>query len=269
MALRFTIPGLLLTFGLTWMPVNSLAQELTEHDLQAIQLPMDKDDPVFEYDSKGGFTVAPPPGFKPTPMLRVFADGKVITGLRPGMQSGTQMLSENELNQFLHRIVNQHEFYSVSENEIKRTLMEDGLQPMIADASTSVFKANLQRGTHEVSIYALQYTAQRQGDIPGLNSLLEIEKLARDMIAKTIVASEPKIDLLLKTINQQRTEKFPESEPFDLNDIRYAARFENGSVDYMFLKPLRNSDPAKALNARYRRDPAGDVQIEIQEQVVR
>ena len=73
------------------LPVSAQDKELTEEQLASIQLPMDPEDPVFEYDSFGGMRMAVPEGFEATPDLQVYGDGKVVAGTsRPNGRLGAK-----------------------------------------------------------------------------------------------------------------------------------------------------------------------------------
>ena len=92
-------------------PAFAQDEKLTEEQLASIQLPMDPEDPVFEYDSFGGMRMPVPKDFQATPDLRIYGDGKVVAGISsPAIKSCTLMISEDQLNQFLHFVANINAF---------------------------------------------------------------------------------------------------------------------------------------------------------------
>jgi hypothetical protein len=247
------------------IPAFGQEESLTEEQLASIQLPMDPDDPVFEYDSFGGMRMAVPNDFEPTPLLRVFADGKIVTGgSSPAVKSCNIVLSEDQLNQFLHFVVNKQGFYEITKAELDNKMAVSGQQLFIADAPTSKFSVNLQRGSNSVEIYALSSAASTFSEIEEIQTLLEIQKKCRQLIAICNLGNEQQTNELLIKINQQMKAKHPDLAAFEAKDVRFATRYTDGKFQASFRKSFKETEdsPPFIVAARVKR-PTADAVYEI------
>ena len=248
---------------IVWLPCSVFAQEekLTEEELASIQLPMDPEDPVFEFDSFGGMRMAVPKDFKATPGLRVYGDGKVVAGSsRPSVKVCTQMISEEQLNQFLHYVANKQKFYEMTTEDLNQKMADSGQQIMLADAPTSRFSINLQRGANSVEIYALNFVVRKFIEIEEFRNLFEIEKRCRKMIAVCRLGNELQTQRLLEELNSALKAKHPDLAPFAAADVRYATRYVDGKFEASFRK-IYDADgdrPTRVVNVRINRQTDDD-----------
>ncbi len=248
-------------------------EQLTEEDLARIQLPMDRDAPVFVYDVTGGFRMVNPDQFKSTPMLTIYADGKVVTGSSiPGVEHCQQKWTESELNQFLHWVVNRQKLYEITTAGIKQEMAESGQNLRITDAGTSEFKVNLQRGSHTVQIYALFAMAPRYENIESLQRMLEIENRCKQLIAQTNLGTGKDVEEMLVAINKKLKTLQPDFAPIDIADVRYATRYVGGKLQANFEKSYPASDDSQAQTASVRfvqngKESTPDISIRFREDV--
>ncbi len=183
--------------------VNAQDKTLTEEQSSNIQLPMDTDHLVFEFDTLGGFRVATPPSFEPTPALRVYADGRVVTGSSsPTIVGGEGTITDTELKRFLNLVVNKERFYEMSSAGIKEK-MTSAVVPMMMDGATSKFTIDLPKGTHSVEIYALNLAAKHFAHVSEIQQLVAIEKQCRQLIARINLGDPELTKQLLRAVNQK------------------------------------------------------------------
>ncbi len=256
----FTLVTVLLFCIVDLVPAQETSK-LTEEQLARIQMPMDPADPVLEYDASGGFRMALPAGFVATPILRVYSDGKVVTG---GASSGTKSceakLSEDQLNQLLHWIVNEKKFYEIDEDKIKNQLMESANPMLVADAATSQFKLNLQRGTHSASVYALRMMAPKVKEISEMQTLLALQERCQLLVAKTIIGDDEEQRVLLKAVNAEFAKLHPNHNRFLASDIMFATRYDDGRFRVSLRKTFEKSNqlPGRRFAVRVMQDSPDD-----------
>jgi hypothetical protein len=247
--------------------LTQASTKLTEEQLIKIQLPMDPTDPILEYDSTGGFRMALPQGFVSTPILRVYADGKVVTGgSAPEAKSCETKLSESQLNQLLHWVVNEKKFYEIDEQEIKRQLLESGNAMMVADAATSQFKLNLQRGSHQVDVYALMMMAPRNKEVEEMQTLLDVQRRCQLLVAKTTIGDDEEMRVLLEAVNSEFAKSQPNLNKFLANDVTFATRYKDGRYRVSLRKTFEKSGelPSRRFTARVMQNsPDGELAVSI------
>lgn len=266
--------------NLTWFLVLSLnlfmsspmpgqEEPLSDEQLASIQLPMDPEDPVFEFDSFGGYRMATPADFEPTPSLQVFADGKIVTGgHNPTVKSYSRHLSEAELNQFLHFVVNRNGFYEIHTAELKDRMAGTGKELFIADSPTSRFTINLQRGANSVEIYALSFAARTFEEVEEVRKLLEIQRRCQQLIATCHLGDQQQTENLLGKINQQLKEEYPDVPEIQSADVRFATRFTDGKFQSSFRKSFEQGEETqiRVIDVRvFQPAPQAPMKIEISE----
>jgi hypothetical protein len=242
----------ILTFLLTVsISVALVGQEtsLSEEQLASIQLPMDPEDPVFEYDSSGGLRKAVPQDFVPTPKLQIFADGKIVAGGHNlAIKTCSRVLSKAELNQFLHFVVNMCGFYDLNTKELKNNMADTGKELFVVDAPTSRFSINLQRGSNSVAIYGLSFAARTFNELDDIQNLLEIQTKCQKLIAFCHLGSEQQAAELLEKINKQLQTLHPELSGIEAKDVRYATRFTDGRFQGAFQKSYPATEKGQTIS---------------------
>ena len=267
----FNLTWIILTLVAVLFTTPTFAQDkaLTEEQLASIQLPMDLDDPVFEYDSFGGMRMAVPKGFAVTPALRIYGDGKVVAGSSsPALQSCSMVLSQDQLNQFLNFVVNEEQFYDITKEELENKMADTGRQVFIADAPTSKFSINLQRGSNSVEIYALTSAVRTFSEIEEIKKLLEISKKCRKLIAVCHLGNEQQTNELLAKVNEKLKENHPNLDAFEAKDVRFATLYTDGKFNASFRKLFEatNDSAACFVSARVKRlNAKADYEITISE----
>ena len=245
---------------------NAQDKTLTEVQSSNIRLPMETDSPVFEFDSLGGFRVATPPSFVPTPALRVYADGRVVTGTSSPMIVGSEgTITKTELNQFLHLIVNKERFYELSSSGIKDKMTSATVR-MMMDGATSKFTVDLPKGTHSVEIYALTLAARQFPQVSEIQQLVAIEKRCRQLIARINLGDPEQTKQLLRAVNQKLHAAYPDVPGFEESDFLFATNFKDGRFQATLSKSVvkTESRPASVVSARVvKNDPQSELQITI------
>jgi hypothetical protein len=169
-------------------------------------------------------------------------------------------LSESQLNQLLHWVVNEKKFYEIDEQEIKRQLLESGNAMMVADAATSQFKLNLQRGSHQVDVYALMMMAPRNKEVEEMQTLLDVQRRCQLLVAKTTIGDDEEMRVLLEAVNSEFAKSQPNLNKFLANDVTFATRYKDGRYRVSLRKTFEKSGelPSRRFTARVMQNSPGD-----------
>jgi hypothetical protein len=206
-----------------------------------IELPMDPDTVVLQYDQTGGFGIRPPPGFVRTPRLRIFANGKVVVGrANPNLGEATYQLDDRELMQLLKFVVNENQFYKITSDSLKRQIEATGRPIMIADAPSTELTVELVRGKHEVSGYALMMIANMYPEVEHLKKLDVIRSRLEELRSRACLGDKTQAQRIIKQLNLEFKRQYPGMGAFELTDLvsadyyadeRITATFEREFVD--------------------------------------
>lgn len=222
---------------------DSQSQDLTQQDRDAIQIQMDTKGPIFLYDQSGGFRVVP--AGERTADLQLFADGRVLVGgSNFGMPKLESKISETELNEFLHFVVNTNGFYKLDEKEIEKQMKNGNEKVKLMDAATTRFEINLQRGSKGLSVYALWNAVRNYPEIEELRKLSRIEKRCKQMISEIHLGDDG--PMVLKLVNQEVAKLDQKLEPFTMDEIQNATRMTTGRFQVRFGRELTVTHDSQA-----------------------
>ncbi|MEE2826943.1 MAG: hypothetical protein VYE64_09990 [Planctomycetota bacterium] len=180
----------------------------------------DASQPFLVWNVSGGFRMAPPADFKPTPLVTLWPDGRIRTGSdRPEVKPCDGKLTREELFQLLQFIVVQNRFYEAETDEIKSAIEQAGNGPRIADAMTSRFSLNLKRGRHNVEVYALSFQLSQYPQLEGLQRLSAIEMRLRNVVALVHLGDRAAVEAMLVEVNRELKKKHPEVRPMEKSEV--------------------------------------------------
>ena len=233
---------------------NTSSLGLTQKQAEAIQVQMDTEGPIFVFGSSGGGHVAQAAaGQKVNPKFQVFADGKIVVGGTVGVPKIESKFTEMELVEFLDFVVNKNKFYELDSADIKKRMAgKENLT--VRDANSSVFTIELQKGKHEVAVYALWNAVKNFPNFEEIQRLSAIEQRCNAAISKVHLGDQG--DKVLKAVNKKVDELGLGLEPFTLKEMRLAALRANGRFQVSFQRAWPNSPgdgaaPPKLMHAIY------------------
>lgn len=239
-------------------PAKSHAQApqepLTPAQEDAIQIQMDTQGPIFVYDLSGGFRMAAPTEQKPIPKFQLFADGKIVArGGNPPIADVETKLTETELIEFLNFVVNQNEFYGIDMATVAKQMESIQPLPKIADAPTSRFSINLQKGKKEIEAYALFHSIRGFPEVEALQQLARIERRCNRIVSKVHLADDG--PYVLQVVNDAIAKQKPDFAPVTMKELRLATRFANGKLQVSFERVLPEHDggPGRKANVIFYR----------------
>ena len=207
--------------GLFFPSFNVFVQE----EKQVIKFPTGKDEPVIVLKFSGGFRAPDPIGFTPSPYLRVYADGRVVTGQNEPKQPIFEVkLDPAEVEKFAAFIVNEQKFLELDSKQIAARIaaMPDRLQ--IADAPTTEITLTTEKGSHTCAVYALGLAAREMKSIAEVSRLAKIEGRLKAWHCLATLGLE-QADKLTAEANQFLQKNHPEHK-FQLtrDDLRWVTK---------------------------------------------
>lgn len=158
---------------------KSEVQQQEDEVPESIKLPMDPETVVFQLTYTGGYRMAPPKGFERTPRIRVFADGRVVTGRNtPEQKEYVLQLDDRRLHELMEEVVSKYDAFSIDSREIGKAIQATGRRIGIADVPNTEITIELADRKHTINVYAVTYCAGSYPEIEELQRLLRIEKFA-------------------------------------------------------------------------------------------
>ena len=221
--MKFLTPVLLVLFFGSFY--SATAQE-------GFELPNDADTPVFSMEFVYGEKVG-------KPYIQVLADGRVLKSSNTrGDQPFEIQLSEEELNDFLNKCINEYNFYEIDGGQIAKEIVEanaDKPRPRMADGPTVQMSMLLGRGGHSYQIYNTKYVAKQYRDIEALQNAVAIENLVRRMGHFAIAGGQANLEHALELVNEALEAKGREPMAIDALSSCFD---RNGVVEIVFIQGL-------------------------------
>jgi hypothetical protein len=206
-----------------------------------IEFPEDNDLPLLVMDISGGFFV-PQAGFTPTPSLRVFADGRVLTGNKsPKVVPTEGQVSVERIESLVKFAVEECNFFEIDTEKVKEEMDATGKEVLVMDAGTTLFEIHLKnRGINTVGVYALPYSAKRFHEIPELSSLVKLQAKCKQIMAEVNLGSPEEAASVVQFANIGLANESDVAPEFTLEHLQYAERFVDGKMTAMFSQTFNS-----------------------------
>jgi hypothetical protein len=167
-------------------------------NIRPLKLPMDPDQIVLQLDYSGGFQTTLPDGFEPTPRLRVFADGRVITGQnRPDQAVFEIRLEEDQLLEEMRKIVEVEKFLELDQAVIAEAIADTGRPITLVDGTVTRIEVRLDDREHAIELYALGFCASAYPEVAGLPELRRIELIGQRLCALARLGGPERLEACL------------------------------------------------------------------------
>lgn len=230
-------------------PANSQpsSKPKTEIDVQL----RDDGGPVLVMDTIGGYRMRLPDGFEPTPMLQIFADGRVLTGRKSNLVKEVEgHMDLVELKSLLVFIGDDCRFFDITSDSLQSDL-DDNRVARIMDAPTTRFQVHLKSHDNEVQVYALPHVAGTYSDVDSVASMVAMASRCRRIIASIRLGSDDESDAALAAINNSLAEKDPDAPEYSLDNLQSAEQFVDGRRTATFVQTYRNMDKTMIAYATF------------------
>jgi len=227
--------------------VGTKSAENEGKKIHSIKLPDDPDTVILTYNSKGGYRMPTPVGFQPTPLVRVFASGKVVIGRNtPDTPELEFVLNKTELAKLLEFVVNEKRILDITTEGLKQQIEASGKEVLVADAPTDQFLVNLPKAQHDVEMYGLLFLRSTYQNIEDVQSLAAIREKLMFLRSRAALGSQEDVDRLMEEMTQEFKKRFPNSDPLILDDLVNASINKDGSVQAQFAR-LDDNGPQKFM----------------------
>ncbi|MFT5300685.1 MAG: hypothetical protein ACI87E_003116 [Mariniblastus sp.] len=238
--------------------------KLTDDQANAIKFQPDAQKPIFTYGTLGGLRVRPRDDGKiaVAPKLQIFADGKCLI-TNPQSPTMERKLDQATLISFLNFVVNQHQFYRLDTKEIEQRIA--GKEKIkVMDAASSVFVVELQKGRHEVAVYAMWNAVNSFPDYEPLAHLAAIEKRCTTLVSLIHLGDDG--PAVLKVVNSALADLKLGLKPFTIEEMRMANRAGNGRFQVAFHRSLpgakaRGIPPTTLHTIYFKKDAATESKV--------
>lgn len=223
-----------------------------------VQLPLDADTPVLTMDTYGGFRMKAADGFAPTPLLQIYADGRIVTGRKSdNVVEVKGAIDLVELQALLSYIVDDCHFFEISSESIKADLAKKGVLK-IMDAGTTKIAVKLKDHSQEVEVYGLQAYASQHTDVASFASMVAVASRCRQLISEIKLGSEEEAGAALTAANKKLTEKNKTSPPFTMKHLQFAEQFKSGRRSATFVQNYSEGNKSFMAFATYEVDAKGN-----------
>ena len=220
--------------------------------------------PVFVFDITSGKPVPPGPGYRPTPLLTIYPDGRVVAGGKHHtVKVCEKIISEEELKKFLQFAIEECRFFDWSSASIQNEIAAKGVTPLFADGGKSCITINLDNHQHKIGVYCLGYIARKMQGSPSVGGIDALVKKARYMIARTKIRPEEQGEALT-AVNAALAKKDATAPEFTEEDLTTSEKFENGRIKASFTKQYKLDGKNKKIGARFELSPEGQPKASIQ-----
>ena len=222
-----------------------------------VNLPDDPNAVVLMMDIVGGFRMKLPDGFEETPMLQVYADGRVLTGRKsPLVKEVEGKLDLVELQSLMAFVADDCRFFDIT-SELLKSEIEASRSGRIMDAGTTQFSVDLKDHSNEVEVYALPNAAEELADAPAVASVVAMASRCRRLISMTRLGSHDEAMRVLDSVNQSLSKKVPTAPPFALENLQYAEQFTDGRRSVTFIQNFTEANQQMVAYATFQVDVKG------------
>ena len=237
-------------------------------DSKQIALPKNADQPVLILSYTGGFRAPPKPGFTETPLLRVFNDGRVITG---GASEQARVVNAKltplQLQNLIGSIVREDKFLDIEAAAISKAIEATGDTIMIADAPDTEITLTLADRQHHVKQYGTQFIGKQFPQIDSLTNLVNVERRLRRVYGWAQVGGDAEIEKMLAAINEFHKKEKPDIPAVTLDDLSWANWTSRGELQAYFIKSFPDSNNSAQRTAVVNVDAQPDGKFKIQSNV--
>ena len=210
-------------------------QEQQKNKAIEVKFPKDASVPVLVMDVVGGFRMKTPEGFSPTPMVQIFADGRIATGRKSDTVKEVEgQIDLVDLKSLLVFIVDECHFFKITSESVKADLAKKRVGK-IMDAGTTQITVTLRDGSNAVEVYAMPHIAGQFSDVASVASMIAIASRCRHLIAKIKLGSDDEAAASLSAVNKALSKKSAGAPKFTMANLQSAEQYVDGRRTASFV----------------------------------
>lgn len=228
-----------------------------------VRLPEDNSKPVLVMDATGGYRALSPAGFEPTPLLQIFADGRVLTGRKSELVNEVEgKIDLVNLQSLLVYISDDCRFFDITSEMLKSDLEAKRIARTL-DAATTQFEVNIKDHSNRVEVYALPHAAGKFSDVPSVASMVAIASRCRRIIAMTRLGTNDEADAVLDAVNKSLAAQVPAAPEFTFENLQFAEQFTDGRRTATWVQNYEEDGKPMLAYATYQVDTNGDDSVSL------
>lgn len=246
------------------------AQSLTaaiqepEAGQKVYQLPTDPNAVVVSLQYGGGYPIPQQQDFVPTPMVRVTAAGKVITGgSSPRAPVVEWELSAAELQELLAKLLEQDRLLEIQPGEIDAAIKETGRQVMIADAPITTIAVRLAGREVKLEQYASRMIKNEYPEIVPLQRFVNAELRLLRLQGLAFLGGREELLAMLAAVNEAIGAKSAELPALEPECLEYVNRDSAGKILASWSKEFDSDSGRKRFTVRVEVARGGQRTIEV------
>ena len=226
---------------------EKLDEKLTAEELKAIEIDPESKEPIFVFDQSGGRGLRY--GSTRSPLIRVFADGRVVTGGTTAVVEKLEArLTDSELKQFLHFLVNENKFFDIDSKKIEDRFKAAKTNAMTRNGIYTKAAITLKNRKHSFSIYSFDLFEEFFKDWVEVGQIRSIRNRCMALNAKIHIGELG--DDVVKRVNEELKKQAPEIAPFEVAEIVTAQRLKKGRFQVRFSRQIGTA-PQDVLHGIY------------------
>lgn len=229
-----------------------------------VRLPMEPDVVVLQLEHLGGLRPSLPEGFEPTPRLRVYADGRILTGQdRPGRPVFEWRLDEEQLHRLMAEIVGPRKFLDIDARGIEEAIERSTRPVQTADGTTSRITVRLASDRHEVALYALRQQAADHPEIGTLQNLLAVERLCEQLCGLAQLGGPERLEPFLRLAQSELDARFAGQRVRGADLESVSAMPDGGTLVRFLVRPEIPAGGEQAAQESSKPGPAIAVEVHL------
>lgn len=222
----------------------------------------DQNTPVFSIDFVGGFRQQQPEGFVETPALKIFPNGRIVTGRNsPNVKEITGQMDPVELRSFLVFATEDCRFFDFTTDSIKADIKKAADSMIIMDAATTQMTIHLDKHSQQTDIYALQFVARKMQQVQSVAAMTALSSRAQSIIANTKIGdSGPRA---IAELNKTLAARDPDARKFVASNLQFAEQFVDGRVKASYNQEYPDGNETVFVYGSWEKPADGDAKVSV------
>lgn len=229
-------------------------------------LPAEPNAVVISLEYGGGFPMPQQKDFKPTPFVRIQADGTVITGgASPRATVAEMKLTAAELQSLLQGIIAEDKLMAIKPGEIDEAIKATGERIMVVDAPTTTLTVKLANKEIQLRQYASRMVKSQFPQVESLQRFVRSENRLQKLYSFAQLGGNESVREMLAAVNEAIGAKSVDWPAMDIDCLQSAQREPNGKLFATWEQTGTIAGQAKRLTVWVEVDERGQRKIEMGE----
>jgi len=227
-------------------------------------LPADPSTIVLSLEYGGGLPMPQQKEFKPTPYVRIQADGKVITGGSSARATVAEMqLTQAELQQLLSSIIAEDKLLEIRQGEIDEAIKATGERIMVADAPTTTLTVKLADKEVRLRQYASRMVKSQFPQVESLQRFVRSENRLQHLHSVALLGGNDAMREILAAVNEAIGAKSADLPTMDPDCLQSVQRDPAGKLFATWERAGKIAGEEKRFTVWVEVDQKGQRKIEI------